>query len=78
MTAATDKKIKNKKIHYDISRKTAKILALSSGETYKYQYLRCAKLLFSYQSRIIEKTNQSRIKEQAKFTYSSVEKVFEK
>ena len=47
-------KIKNAN---DIIRKTAKILALSSGETDKYQYLRCAKLIPSYQSRIIEECN---------------------
>ena len=35
-------------------------------------------VLPSYQSRIIEESNQSRIKEQAKCTCVSVEKLFEK
>ena len=34
-----DDQIRNEKLQYDINREAAKILALSSGKTDKYQYL---------------------------------------
>ena len=49
--------------------KTRKILALSSGKIDKYQYFTNEKILLSDQSRIIER---------AKFTYSPLSKAFEK
>ena len=64
-----DDKIVDDKIHYDINREAAKISALSSGNIDKYQHLTGEKILPSDQSRIIE---------QAKFTYSPLSKAFEK
>lgn len=57
-------------MHFDTNRKAAKIL--SSGEIDKYQYFRWE------QNITLSKQNNRRIKEQAKFTYSSVEKILEK
>ena len=34
-----DDKIKDEKLHFDINRETAKILALSSGKIDKYEFL---------------------------------------
>ena len=48
-------------LQYDINREAAKILALSSGKIDKYEYVAGEKILPSDQSRMIE---------QAKFTYS--------
>ena len=56
-----DDKIINEKIQYDINRKAAKISALSSSKIDKYEYLTGKEILPS---------DQSRITEQAKFTYS--------
>ena len=56
-----DDKIINEKIQYDINRKAAKISALSSRKIDKYEYLTGKEILPS---------DQSRITEQAKFTYS--------
>ena len=64
-----DDKIKDEKIQYDSNRKAAKISALSSGKIYKHEYLTGEEILPSDQSRIIE---------QAKFTYSLLGKAFEK
>ena len=64
-----DDKIKDEKLQHEISREVAKISALSSGKIDKYEYLTCKKILPSDQSRIIE---------QAKFTYSSLSKAFKK
>ena len=64
-----DDNIKNEKLHYNINRETAKIAALSSGKIDKYEYLTGEEKLPSDQNRIIE---------QAKFTYSPLGKVFEK
>ena len=58
-----------KKLQYDINRETAKISALSSGKTDKYEYLTGEGILPSHQKQIIE---------QAKFTYSPLGKAFEK
>ena len=56
-------------MQYDINREAGKILALSSCKVDKYEYLTGEKILSSDQSRIIE---------QAVFTYSSLSKSFEK
>ena len=62
-------KIKDEKLQYDINREAAKISALSSDEIDKYEYLTGEDILPSDQSRIIE---------QAKFTYSPLGTVLEK
>ena len=62
-------KIKDEKIQYDFNREAAKILALSLGKVDKYEYLTGGEILPSDESRIIE---------QAKFTYSPLGKAFEK
>ena len=53
-------KIKDEKLQCDINREAAKISALLSGKIDKYEYLIGEEILPSHQSRIIE---------QAKFTY---------
>ena len=63
-----DEKINDEKLQYDINRKAAKILALSSCKINKHEYLRGEEILLSDQSGIIE---------QAKFTYSPLGKTFE-
>ena len=60
--------IKDEKLQYDVMREAAKI-ALSSGKTDKYKYLTGEEILPSNKKQIIE---------QAKFTYSSLGKAFEK
>ena len=60
---------KDEKLQYDINRETAKISALPSGKIDKYEYLTDEEILPSNQQQIIE---------QAKFTYSPLEKAFEK
>ena len=62
-------KIIDEKLQYNINRETAKISTLSSGKINKYKYLTDEEILPSDQSRIIE---------QAKFTYSPLAKAFEK
>ena len=64
-----DDNVKDEKLQYDINREVEKISALSSGQIDKYEYLTGEEILTSDQSRIIE---------QAKFTYSSLGKVIEK
>ena len=61
--------IKDEKLQYDINREAAKISVLSSGKIDKYEYLTGEEVLPSNQQQIIE---------QAKFTYSSLGKAFEK
>ena len=61
--------IKDEKLQYDINREAAKISAISSGKIDKYEYLTGEEILPSNQQRIIE---------QAKFTYSPLGKAFEK
>ena len=61
--------IRDEKLQYDINREAAKISALSSGKIHKYEYLTAADILPSNQQQIIE---------QKKFTYSPLEKAFEK
>ena len=64
-----DDKIKGEKLQYDINREAAKMSALSSSKIDKYEYLTGEEILPSDQSRIIE---------QATFTYSPLGKAFEK
>ena len=64
-----DDKIIDEKIQYDINRKAPKISALPSGKIDKYEYLTDERILPSDQSRIIE---------QAKFTYSPFGKASKK
>ena len=56
-----DDKIIDEKLQYDINREAAKISALSSSEIDKYEFLTGEEILPSEQNRIIE---------QAKLTYS--------
>ena len=62
-------KIRNEKLQYDIDREAAKISALSSGKIDKYEYLTNDEILPPDESRIIE---------QAKFTYSPLSRTFKK
>ena len=64
-----DDKIKDEKLQYDINREAEKVSALSSWKTDKYEYLTSEEILSSDQSRIIES---------ARFTYSPLGKAFEK
>ena len=50
-----DKKIRDKKLQYDINRKAAKISALSTNETHKYECLTGREILSSDQSQIAQK-----------------------
>ena len=59
----------DEKLHYDINREAAKIIALSSGKIHKYEYFTGEDILPSNQQQIIEQT---------KFTYSPLGKAFEK
>ena len=61
--------IKDEKLQYAINREAAKISALSSGKLDKYEYLTGEEILPSNQQQIIQ---------QAKFTYSPLEKALEK
>ena len=65
----SDDQIRDEKLQYDFNREAAKISALSSGKIDKYEYLTGEEILPSNQQKIIE---------QAKFTYSSLGKAFEK
>ena len=64
-----DDQIRHEKLQYDINREAAKISALSSNKIGKYEYLTGEEILPS---------NQKRITEPAKFTYSPSGKAFEK
>ena len=64
-----DDKIKDEKLQYDINKEAAKVAALLSSKIDKYEYFTGEEILPSDQSRIIE---------QAKFTYSPLGKAFEK
>ena len=61
--------IRDEKLQYDINREAAKISALSSDKTHKFEYLTGKDILPSDKQQIIE---------QAKFTYSPLGKAFEK
>ena len=64
-----DHKISDQKVQYVIIREAAKISALLSGKSDKYQYLTVEEILSSYQRQIIE---------QNKFAYFLLRKAFEK
>ena len=64
-----DDQIRDEKLQYDINREAAKISALSSNKFNKYEYLTGEEILPSNQKQMIQ---------QAKFTYSSLGKAFEK
>ena len=64
-----DDQITDKKLQYNMNREAAKIFALSSGKTEKYEYLMGEEILPSNQKQIIE---------QDKFTYYPFGKAFEK
>ena len=64
-----DDQIKERKLQYDINREAAKISALSSGKIDKYEYITVEEILPS---------NEKQITEQAKFSYSPLQKAFEK
>ena len=64
-----DHKIRDEKLQYDIKREAAKISALSSGKTDKYEYLTDEEILPS---------DQRQIMEQAKLAYSFLEKTLKK
>ena len=66
---AINDQIKDEKLQYNINREAAKISALSSGKIHKYEYLTGEDILPSNQQRIIEQT---------KFTYSPLGKAFDK
>ena len=66
---ALQDQIRDENLQYDINREAAKISALLSGKTNKYEYLNGEKIL---------PPNQQQIIEQAKFTYSPLGKAFEK
>ena len=61
--------IRDEKVKYYINREAAKISALSPGKIHKYEYLTDEDILTSNQQQIIE---------QVKFSYSPLEKAFEK
>ena len=62
-----DDKINYEKLQYNISREIAKVSVLSSDKTAKYEFFTGEEILPSNQGRIIE---------QAKFTYSPVGQAF--
>ena len=61
--------IRDEELQYDINREASKISALSSVNIHKYEYLTGEDILPSNQQQIIE---------QAKLTYSPLEKAFER
>ena len=64
-----DNQIRDEKLQYNINREATKISALSSGKIDKYECLTGEETLPSNQKQIIEKV---------KFTYSPLDKAFEK
>ena len=59
-------KIRDEKIQYDINREAAIKIALSSGKIEKYEYITSEEIIPSEQIKIIE---------QAKYTYSPFSKI---
>ena len=64
-----DDKIRDEKLQCDMNREAAKNILLSSGKIYEQEYFTGEEILTPYQSRVIE---------QAKFTYSTIAKALEK
>ena len=62
-------KVRDEKLQYYISRRAATTSALSSGKIDKYEYFTGEEILPS---------DQSRMMKQFRFTYSSLDKAFEK
>ena len=62
-------KIRDEKLQYNINKKTAKTSALASVKIDKYEYFTCEEISLSDQGRMIEQT---------KFTYSLLGKALEK
>ena len=58
-----DDKIRDEKLQHDVNREAANISTLSSGKIVKYKYLAGQEILPS---------DQKRITEQAKFTYTII------
>ena len=65
----TNDKVSDERQHYDINKEAAKLSVLSLGKIDKYEYLTGEEILPSNRRKIIE---------QAKFTYSPLEKALEK
>ena len=66
---AIHEKTKDEKLQHEINREAAKISTLTSGKIDKYKYITGEEILSSDQRRIIE---------QSRFTYSPLSKAFEK
>ena len=64
-----DDQIRDEKLQFDINREAAKTSSKSSGKFHKYEYLTGEDIL---------RSNQQKIIEQAKFTYSPLGKAFDK
>ena len=64
-----DDKIRNRKLQYNFNRTAAKISALSSGKTGRYEYLTVEEILPLQQHKIIQ---------EAKFSYLPLGKAFAK
>ena len=64
-----DDKIRDEKLQFDVNREAAKTSTLSSGKMDNYGYLTDEEILPSNQRQTID---------QAKFTYSLLQKAFEK
>ena len=64
-----DDQIRDEKLQYNINRKAAKVSALSSGKSNKYEYPTGEEILSS---------NQRQTLEQPKLTYSLLGKAFKK
>ena len=64
-----DDKIRDENLQYDINREAAKVSAQSSSKINEYEYLSGEEIVPSDQRRVIE---------QARFTYSPLEKTLEK
>ena len=64
-----DDKIRDEKLKHNINIETPKISALRSGKIDRYEYLTCEETLITDQGRMIEKD---------RFSYSSLEKGLEK
>ena len=69
MTIRLENQIRDEELQYDMNWEAATISALSSGKIHRYEYLTGEDILPSNQQQIIE---------QARFTYSSLGKAFEK
>ena len=69
MTIRLENQIRDEELQYDLNWEAAKISALSSGKIHRYEYFTGEDILPSNQQKIIE---------QARFTYSPLGKAFKK